>query len=126
MKDEKILQEEMLSDEELDNVVGGTFEESLNDGYFFRDQIFKSEYYKGNAKFIVCRMAGAFYPQTHHIASAFKDFGVQFIHHEAESVGNIISNEYFIDGKQVSQREAWDHVTKIAKEKGLIQLKNFL
>ncbi len=108
--------DEVLSDEELDNVVGGTFEDSLDDGAFFRDQIFKSEYYKGNAKFIVCRMAGAFYPQTHHIASAFKDFGVQFIPHEADSVGN----EYFIDGKQVSQREAWDHVTKIAKEKGLI------
>lgn len=37
MKDEKILQSEVLNDEELDNVVGGTFEESLNDGAFFRD-----------------------------------------------------------------------------------------
>ena len=32
--------DEMLSDDELDNVVGGTFEESLNDGAFFRDKIF--------------------------------------------------------------------------------------
>lgn len=51
MKDEKIFEEEMLNDEELDNVVGGTTHESLNDMRLLTDVSMKdasNEYYIGD------------------------------------------------------------------------------
>ncbi|MBR4903070.1 MAG: hypothetical protein IKZ53_00180 [Selenomonadaceae bacterium] len=120
MADKDKYADEMLTDEELDKVAGGTFEECLYDGDFFKRQIFKSDVDNKGRRFVVCRMAGAFYPQTHIICEAYEEFGVKCIPHYEESVGNVVPNEYFIDGKQVSQGEAHNHVLKIARERGMI------
>ena len=103
----EILKDEILSDEQLDNVAGGTFAESYGDAKSFEKlgvKIFKNE------------LVGI--PLLDHVGfvnlrNAFEKYGVT-IKDDGSIGGDIMgtskANEYFIGGKQVSREEAWKHI----------------
>ena len=103
----EILKDEILSDEELDGVAGGTFAESYSDAQAFEKlgvKIFKNE------------LVGI--PLLDHegfvnLRAAFDKYGVK-IKDDGSLGGDIMgtskANEYFIGGKQVSREEAWKHI----------------
>jgi len=103
----EILKDEILSDDELDRVAGGTFAESYGDARSFEKlgvKIFKNE------------LAGV--PLLDHegfvnLRNAFEKYGVT-IKDDGSIFGDLVgtskANEYFIGGKQVSRDEAWKHI----------------
>ena len=103
----EILKDEILKDEELDEVTGGTFAESYGDAQAFEKlgvKIFKND------------IAGV--PLLDHegfvnLRNAFKDYGVT-IKDDGSIFGDLTgkskANEYFIGGKPVSRDEAWKHI----------------
>ena len=103
----EILKDEILSDEELDNVAGGTFAESYNDAKEFEKlgvKIFKSD------------LLGI--PLLDHegfsnLRAAFNKYGVT-IKDDGSVFGDIIgeskANQYFIGEKEVSREDAWKHI----------------
>ena len=107
MKDKKFLQEEMLSDAELENVSGGTCYETANDSRFLNVLLRGTKYHQ-------CDRYGATKMFFHYSAVAdlnksWKSLGVEF----RARTGLIIRNQYFLDGKEISQSEAWAHAEKL-------------
>lgn len=103
----EILKDEILKDEELDEVTGGTFAESYGDAQAFEKlgvKIFKND------------IAGV--PLLDHegfvnLRNAFNKYGV-IIKDDGSIFGDLTgkskANEYFINGKSVSRDEAWKHI----------------
>ncbi|MBR4641907.1 MAG: hypothetical protein IKO74_04185 [Selenomonadaceae bacterium] len=107
MTTEKILKDEILSDEELDNVAGGTFAESYNDARAFEQlgvKIFENDL----AGIGILNHEGFV-----NLRNAFSKYGVT-IKDDGSIFGDLMktskANEYFIDGKQVSREDAWKHI----------------
>ena len=103
----EILKDEILSEEELDNVAGGTFAESYNDAKAFEElgvKIFKSD------------LVGI--PLLDHdgfvnLRTAFDKYGVKIIDDGSigtDLLGTSKSNQYFIGEKEVSREDAWKHI----------------
>ena len=101
MIDEKKLAKAAMSDEELDQVAGGTFEELKADAEEFESfgKMFQCSYRTGigNMK-IYDRRA---------VVGTFARFGVK-VNFDFDK-----SNEYFIGGNKVTREEAWNHVKEI-------------
>ena len=103
----EILKDEILKDEELDNVAGGTFAESYSDANAFE---------KLGVKIFETKLAGI--PILDHegfvnLRNAFNKYGVT-IKDDGSLGGDIMGtskpNQYFIGGKEVTQAEAWKHI----------------
>ena len=103
----EILKDEILSDEELDNVAGGTFAESYGDAQNFEKlgvKIFKNE------------LAGV--PLLDHegfanLRSAFDKYGVTIKDDGSiwgDLTGKSKANQYFINGNKVSREDAWKYI----------------
>ena len=99
--------DEILKDEELDGVTGGTFAESYSDANNFEKlgvKIFKSD------------VAGV--PLLDHegfvnLRAAFEKYGVKTIDDGSiwgDLTGKSKPNQYFIGDKLVSRDEAWKHI----------------
>ena len=97
MKDEKILQEEILSDGELENVSGGNAEQVYGDSEFLNSLGFKNE----------LNTYDLFYVDTTELQKAWKDVGVDY------KIENYASNGYFIGDKEVSRMEAFKHAMRV-------------
>ena len=103
----EILKDEILKDEQLDEVTGGTFTESYSDAREFEKlgvKIFKND------------IAGI--PLLDHegfvnLRNAFKEYGVT-IKDDGSIGGDLLgtskANEYFIGDKSVSRDEAWKYI----------------
>lgn len=98
----KIIDEQLekLSDEELENVAGGTYLESAQDALNFQ---------KLGIKIYDNDIVGI--PILHHeefvkLRGAFQKFGVTV----KDKGGLLNDNEYFLNGKSVSRDEAWKHI----------------
>jgi len=104
----EIFKDEILSDDQLDQVAGGTFAESYGDARNFEKlgvKIFSGESLVGvpildHEGFANLRGAFEKYGVT------IKDDGSVF----GDIVGTSKANQYFINGKQVSRDEAWKHI----------------
>ena len=103
----EILKDEILKDEELDNVSGGTFAESYSDAL---------EFEKLGVKIFNNDMLGV--PLLDHegfvnLRAAFNKYGVT-IKDDGSIFGDLIktskANEYYVDGKQVSREDAWKYI----------------
>ena len=101
MKDEKILQDEILSDDELDQVVGGNAEDITYDLKFL--------YNRGLANYNYSRYTVDF--DLEHSRSSIKmvkdgfwKAGISCIAHPNNA------NKYYMDGKEISRAEAWAYV----------------
>ncbi|MBR3747880.1 MAG: hypothetical protein IKN27_13060 [Selenomonadaceae bacterium] len=103
----EILKDEILSDDELDRVAGGTFAESYSDAQKFEKlgvKIFKND------------LAGVPLLDPEGFANlrkAFEKYGVT-IKDDGSIFGDLVgtskANQYSIDGKQVSRDEDWKHI----------------
>lgn len=96
---------EQLSDEELDQVAGGTYLESASDA---------AEFNKIGIKVYDTEIAGV--PILLHdnfvkLRDEFQKFGVTV----KDKGGLINSNEYYIGGKLVTRDEAWKHIRSQVK-----------
>ena len=103
----EILKDEILNDEELDQVAGGTFAESYSDAQEFEKlgvKIFKND------------IVGV--PLLDHegfanLRTAFEKYGVK-IKDDGSIFGDLTgkskANEYYIGGNKVSREEAWKHI----------------
>lgn len=95
----EILKDEILNDEELDKVAGGTYIESASDALRFKKLGIE----------IAPEIAGV--PVLTHnefvkLRETFNQYGVTIKDHG----GLVNENEYFIGGKKVSRDEAWKHI----------------
>ena len=104
MKDEKILQFEMMSEEELENVAGGTCAETANDSRFLNVLLQGTGYHR-------CDRYGEFkiffsYPAQTDVKDSWRSLGIKF------SFDAFSGNKYFDDGKEISQKEAWAYAEK--------------
>ncbi len=103
----EILKDEQLTEEQLDNVAGGTFAESYSDANSFE---------KLGVKIFETKLAGI--PILDHegfvnLRAAFAKYGVT-IKDDGSLGGDLIGtskpNQYFIGDKEVTQAEAWKHI----------------
>ena len=103
----EILKDEILSDEELDGVAGGTFAESYNDAQSFE---------KLGVKIFENKLAGI--PLLDHegfvnLRAAFDKYGVTIKDDGSiwgDLTGKSKANQYFIGGNEVSREDAWKHI----------------
>ena len=105
MKDDKILQEEKLSDEELEKVSGGTNAETADDSRFLNVLLHKT------TKYHQCDRYGSFkiYFDTdarNDVIEAWKSLGIDLQHSAS-------SNEYYLNGEKISRTDAWAHAEKL-------------
>ncbi|MBR6712033.1 MAG: hypothetical protein IKI76_03460 [Selenomonadaceae bacterium] len=103
----EILKDEILSDEQLDNVAGGTFAESYSDAQQFEKlgvKIFKNDLVGvpllDPEGFVNLRAAFDKYGVT------IKDDGSIW----GDLTGKSKANQYFIGDKEVSREDAWKHI----------------
>ena len=109
MVNEDKFADEMMSDDELDNVTGGTYLESLNDVIEFKKkgiEIYKTVIWGvpvlGHDEFVKLR-------------DAFQQYGVTLKDNGGLKQGNQYFigeklNQYFIGEKLVTREEAWKHI----------------
>ena len=91
---------EMLSDEELEKVAGGTYLESGDDAKKFKElgiNVYGSEIWG------VPILHGSDFTK---LREAFNKFGVTI----KDNSGIINANEYYIGDKKVSRDDAWNHI----------------
>ncbi|MBQ4495443.1 MAG: hypothetical protein II968_06710 [Selenomonadaceae bacterium] len=102
-----ILKDEILKDEELDQVAGGTFAESYSDAQAFEKlgvKIFKND------------LVGVplLDPEGFvNLRAAFEKYGVTIKDDGSiwgDLTGKSKANQYYIDGKEVSREDAWKHI----------------
>ncbi len=103
----EILKDEILSDEQLDNVAGGTFAESYSDAQAFEKlgvKIFKND------------LVGV--PLLDHegfvnLRAAFDKYGVTIKDDGSiwgDLTGKSKANQYYINDKEVSREDAWKYI----------------
>ena len=102
MAEEKKFADEMLSDEELDSVAGGTWIERDKDMDDFESLGVK----------IYCRDIGIpendkYTWDVQNLFAAFEKYGVKM---EAHFLDETTPNKYFVGGKEVSREDAWKHI----------------
>ena len=102
-----ILKDEILKDEELEQVAGGTFAESYSDAQQFEKlgvKIFKNDLVGvpllDPEGFVNLRAAFDKYGVT------IKDDGSIW----GDLTGKSKANQYYINGKEVSREDAWKHI----------------
>ncbi len=96
----EILKDEILKDEELDNVAGGTYLESADDAKKFKElgvSVYNSD---------VLGVPVLTHDEFVKLRDTFNQYGVTIKDHG----GLINTNEYFIDGNKVTRDEAWKHI----------------
>ena len=98
---------EQLSDEELENVAGGTYLESSEDAIRFQK----------NGVDLGISTIGKFVAVMGHndfvkLRGAFEKFGVTI----KDKGGLVNANEYFLNGKLVSREDAWKHIESQLKK----------
>ena len=91
MAEEKIFQEEILSDEQLENISGGTYTEAEKDARTFAGATFGIDCYLDESKTI---------PSIPKLKEAFETFGITLNYSVS---GN---NSYFFEGIKVSRDTA--------------------
>lgn len=103
----EIPKDEILKDEELDRVAGGTFAESYSDARAFE---------KLGVKIFQNELVGV--PLLDHegfvnLRAAFEKYGVTLKDDGSiwgDLTGSSKANRYFIGEKEVTQAEAWKHI----------------
>ena len=102
MMSEKIFAEEILLDEELNKVAGGTGRELADDSCFLNSLNGSTDRY-GTFK-ATCKGPRV----SVEVMKAWKNVGV-----DARTYFGFVSNIYYIDGKKVSQNQARQHAMDV-------------
>ena len=106
MADKDKYADEKLTDDELDNVAGGTPGESANDSRFLNVLLHETDKYHqcdryGELKIVWS--AGA----REDVRKSWYSLGIDFKH------GYVGGNEYKLNGKKISREEAWAHAESV-------------
>ena len=96
----EILKDEILTDEELDGVAGGTYLESADDAKKFK-KLGVNVYDNDIAGIPILT-----HNEFEKLRGAFNEYGVTI----KDKGGLLNTNEYYIDGKLVSRDDAWKHI----------------
>ena len=96
--------DEIMSDEELDQVAGGTCAETANDSRFLNVLLQGTKYHQ-------CDRYGSFkiYFDTdarNDVINAWKSLGIDLQHSAS-------SNEYYLNGEKISRTDAWAHAESL-------------
>jgi len=103
----EILKDEILKDEELDNVAGGTYLESSADAIKFKENgVDLGIPIVGNAIAIMG------HDEFVKLREAFNKYGVTL----KDNGGLVNENKYFIGNKEVSRDDAWKHIEEQLKK----------
>lgn len=106
MTDEKILKDEILSEEELEKVAGGSHEELVKDQQFMRNLGFSLLFDKGDEL------------SVNGVVRAWAKCGIAIVEQDTVSNDpNANSNEYFYKGKQIPRQQALNIAMKKAGKK---------
>ncbi len=97
----EILKDEILKDEQLEQVAGGTYLESADDAVRFNDLGIKI--YDNDIAGVPVLMHEEFVK----LRETFNKYGVTI----KDSGGLVNDNKYFIGGKEVSREDAWKHIS---------------
>ena len=96
----EILKDEILNDEQLDNVAGGTYLESADDAKRFKDlgiKIFNND---------IAGVPVLMHDEFVKLRDTFNQYGVTI----KDNGGLVNANKYFIGGEEVSREDAWKHI----------------
>ena len=97
-----------LSNEELEQVSGGCVYETANDSKFLNVLLRDTGYYRcdryGRAT-VVWGSSGI--SPLADVENAWKGLGIKIEFHDRAN------NKYYLDGKQITRDEAWDHAEKL-------------
>lgn len=98
---------EMLTDEQLENVAGGTYNNTAADSRILN----KMGLGISGRSALECFWIPTFHKTASEVANIFGRFGISL-----EQSWGAVSNKYFKDGKEISREEAFKHVAdKIGK-----------
>lgn len=103
----EILKDEILKDEQLNQVAGGTVEESYQD----------ADHFEALGIHVYCNDPGVplndLYTETMiNLQDAYKRFGVNAMTYGDDHR----HNRYFVDGKEVSRDDAWKYIESQVKK----------
>lgn len=98
MKNDKILQEKILSDVELDNVAGGTQKETNQDLKNFEAMGMKIFFQSNDKSFM-------YYQTLENLINAFNKFGVKYEYDFGDK-----ANKYFVGDKELNHEEVWKYI----------------
>jgi len=102
------MSDEILKEEELEKVVGGTYEELKQDADTFLRRY-------GISCEVEMSHYGIFLPDAGAVTRAFAKFGVTCKVHTTDFGGNI-PNEYFLNGEAITREAAWKHVDEMYRK----------
>lgn len=101
MAEEKILNEEVMSQEELENVAGGTYNQTAADSRFLHDLNGSTDGYSaGSAFFIHSKI-------SREVTAAWSKLGIS-----VDTSWGCPDNKYYLDGKEITRREAINYACK--------------
>lgn len=101
MTDEKILENEILDDEELEGVAGGTTKENRDDRYLLK----QIGYYNKATKFI-----------SKNLEISFAELGSKLgcdLHIKVDANTGNVANKYFIADQEVSRNDFWEIINRL-------------
>ena len=102
MTKKELMANNALSDDQLENVAGGTYLESADDAKKFKAMgvsVYDNEF------------LGVPVVKFANLRSAFEKYGVTI----KDNGGLVNANEYYIGGNKVSRDDAWKHIQSQAK-----------
>ena len=109
MKDEKILQDEILSEEQLDQVAGGSTSQTSMDSKFLNVLL--------HGRPFQCDRYGEWrIANQHHdleIVIAWASVGVTAVIRSGNAISNGALNHYFIDGEEYTRRQAYEYAQEV-------------
>ena len=108
MADKDKYADEIMSDEELDKVAGGTLGESSDDSRFLNVLL------QGTNKYHQCDRYGGFTMLCFESArvdliKSWNSLGIEITY----STSGFITNKYRLNGKSISREEAWAHAESL-------------
>jgi hypothetical protein len=97
--------DEKLTDDELDNVAGGTPGETANDSRFLNVLLQGTDTYHQCDRYGELKILWS--TAREDVRKSWKSLGIDFKHEY------LFGNEYHLNGKKISREEAWAHAEKL-------------
>ena len=106
MADKDKYADEIMSDEELDKVAGGTLREDADDSRFLNVLLHETTKYHQCDRYGEFRMFWSSKPAHADLTKAWNSLGIEITYSNA-------GNEYRLNGNKISREEAWAHAESL-------------
>lgn len=111
MADDKIYDDELMTNEELDKVAGGTYQETAEDSEFLWCYGLCNKYSEGT----ISITAGMRTNRSDEVKAGWAKVGIEYEYHGGTGLF-AKSNKYYMNGKEISRQDAARHVMNIYGE----------